>query len=97
VNERKKPILAWAIVGAVVGTGVVVLTIGLLAPVTFGWFAYQPLADATFVPGGGGLFLSSTAIIGGVILMAGLLAGAFLAGRRVAGAKPRRLNSSSEE
>ena len=63
--------------------GAVVLVVGLLTPVTFGWFAYQPLADATFVPGAG-VFLSGVTIIGWVIMTIGLLAVAFLAGRRTA-------------
>ncbi|MEU1970956.1 hypothetical protein ABZ477_04835 [Microbacterium sp. NPDC019599] len=95
MSERKRSILAWATAGVVVGVGAVVLIVGLLTPVTFGWFAYQPLADATFVPGAGGVFLSRVTIIGWVILTVGLLAVAFLAGWRIAKARPNRLNSDS--
>ncbi len=68
--------------------GLVVLVIGLLTPVTFGWFAYQPLADATFVPGGSGVYISRIAIIGWMLLTIGLLAAAFLAGRRSSRRRP---------
>ena len=67
-------------------TGVVVLIVGLLTPVTYGWFAYQPLADATFTPGGNDVVLSRGTIIGSIVLTMGLLTLAFLAGLR-AGAK----------
>ncbi len=67
-------------------TGVVVLIVGLLTPVTYGWFAYQPLADATFTPGGSDVVLSRVTIISSIVLTMGLLALAFLAGWR-AGAK----------
>ena len=69
-------------------TGVVVLVMGLVTPVTPGWFAYQPLADATFTPGGSGVFIARLTIIGLIILTIGLLAIAFLVGWR-AGAKRR--------
>lgn len=95
MGERKKTIVAWAIAGAGVAAGAVVLIVGLLTPVTFGWFAYQPLADATFVPGAGGLFLSRITIIGWVILTIGLLAVAFLAGRRTGRGRPSRSDSDS--
>ena len=67
-------------------TGVVVLVVGLLTPVTYGWFAYQPAADATFTPGGSDVVLSRLTIIGSIMIAVGLLALAFLAGWR-AGAK----------
>jgi heme/copper-type cytochrome/quinol oxidase subunit 1 len=95
VSERKRSTLAWAIASVVVGIGAVMLIIGLLTPVTFGWFAYQPLADTTFVPGGGGVFLSRTTIVGTVVLTIGLLAVAFLAGWRAARARPNRLEPDS--
>ncbi|GAA3629916.1 hypothetical protein GCM10022200_10810 [Microbacterium awajiense] len=82
MNERRSSTTAWVTTGVVVVSGLVVLVIGLLTPVTFGWFAYQPLAEATFVPGGSGVYLSRIAIIGWVLLTIGLLAAAFLAGRR---------------
>jgi heme/copper-type cytochrome/quinol oxidase subunit 1 len=86
--------MAWTVAGIVNAAGAVVLIVGLLTPVTFGWFAYQPLADAMFVPGAG-VFVSRITIIGWVILTIGLLAAAFLAGRRTARGRPNRLNSGS--
>lgn len=87
--------MAWTIAGIVIAAGAVVLIAGLLTPVTFGWFAYQPLADATFGPGGSGVFLSRITIIGWVILTIGLLAVAFLVGRRTARGRPNRFDSES--
>lgn len=87
--------MAWAVANGVVGIGAVVLVIGLLTPVTFGWFAYQPLSDATFVPDGGGVFLSPTTIVGLVVLTIGSLTVAFLAGRRAERGRPNRLNPDS--
>jgi len=89
----KRSIAARAIACVMGAAGAVVLVVGLLTPVTFGWFAYQPLADATFVPGAG-VFLSGVTIIGWVIMTIGLLAVAFLAGRRTARG-PSQVNSDS--
>lgn len=75
-----------AIVVSVVGA--IVLFVGLLTPVSYGWFAYQPLADAAFVPEGSGLFVSRVALFGGLVLGVGLITLAFLAGWR-AGANRR--------
>ena len=97
MSERKRSTLAWVIAGVIVGVGCIVLLIGVLTPVTFGWFAYQPIADATFVPGGGGVFLSRTTIVGWVFLTIGLLAVAFLAGRHAARARPNRLHPDSAD
>ncbi|MBW9111929.1 hypothetical protein [Microbacterium ureisolvens] len=94
MSERTRSIVAWTVAGIVIAAGAVVLIVGLLTPVTFGWFAYQPLADAMFVPGAG-VFLSPVTIIGWVILTIGLLAVAFLAGRRTARGRPKRPNSDS--
>lgn len=94
MSERKRSIVAWTITGVVIAAGAVVLIVGLLTPVTFGWFAYQPLADESFVPGAG-VFLSHVTITGWVILTIGLLVVAFLAGRRSARRRPNRLDSDS--
>lgn len=80
--------VAWVIAGAVAVAGGIVAAVGLLTPVTFGWFAYQPLANAAFAPGGSGVFLSPTTIVGSVILTLGLIALAFLGGVR-AGSRRR--------
>jgi len=62
--------------------GAAMLIAGLLTPVAFGWFVYQPLAHATFAPAGAGVFLSRTTIVGMVVLAFGLIALALLAGWR---------------
>jgi len=76
--------LAWLGAGVLVAAGAITITIGLITPMgppSFGWFAYQPLADATFVPSGSAVILSRVAVAGSVIFAIGLLALAFLAGR----------------
>lgn len=90
MNERKKSVVGWTTAVVVAVAGAVVLIVGLMTPVAFGWFAYQPLANATFVPDAGGVFLSRLAIIGLVILAIGLLAIAFLAGFRAAQGRSSR-------
>lgn len=80
--------VAWAIAGALAVVGAIVAVIGLLTPVSFGWFAYQPLANAAFAPDASGVFLSRVTIVGFVILAIGMVAVAFLAGVR-AGASRR--------
>jgi heme/copper-type cytochrome/quinol oxidase subunit 1 len=86
VTSSRRAAAAWATASVLVLTGVVVLIVGLLTPPSYGWFAYQPLAGATFTPGGSDVVLSRVTIIGSIALTTGLLALAFLAGRR-SGAK----------
>lgn len=76
--------IASAITAALLLAGATTIIAGALTPVSFGWFAYQPLADATFGPHGEAVFLSRTVIIGFTIFALGLLALAFLAGWRLA-------------
>lgn len=85
---RRQVFLAWGVAVALAVAGAVTLIAGLLTPVAFGWFAYQPLANATFAPAGAGVFLSRMIIVGMVVVAIGLIALAFLAGWR-AGAKRR--------
>lgn len=74
--------MAWTITGILVVTGLIVLVMGLLTPVTFGWFTYEPLTDATFTPDGSVVFVSRVTIIGFIVLTTGMLALAFLLGLR---------------
>lgn len=90
MTNSRRVALAWAIAGVLVLAGVVVLIVGSLTPVTYGWVAYQLLADATLTPGGNDVVLSRVTISGSIVLTLGLLALAFLAGLR-AGAKRSRL------
>jgi hypothetical protein len=81
---RKRPlVIAWVIAGVVVAAGLVALFIGWMTPVAFGWFAYQPLANAAFVPGGSGTYVSSITLTGTVLLALGCIGLAFLAGWRL--------------
>lgn len=83
--------LTWVGAGVIVATGAVMIAVGLFTPMgaaSFGWFAYQPLADATFVPGGTAVILSRVAVVGWIVFAAGLVTLAFLAGR-VAGRRSR--------
>lgn len=72
-------------IGAVllVAAGAVAITIGVLTPsgpAAFGWFAYQPLAHAAFVPGGQAMIVSHVAVAGWVVFGIGVASLAFLAG-----------------
>ena len=83
--------LTWVGAAALVAGGVITILIGLSTPMgiaTFGWFAYQPLADATFAPGGAAVVLSRVTIAGWAILAVGLVALAFLAGWTVGRKSP---------
>jgi heme/copper-type cytochrome/quinol oxidase subunit 1 len=82
----KREVAGWVVAGIVAMAGLVVVIVGLITPVTasFGWFAYQPLADATFLPVASGVFVSRATVIGSIVLTIGLLGFAFLAGRRSA-------------
>ena len=65
--------------------GVAAIVAGALlwrtTPLSFGWFAYAPLTDATFAPGPPGTWLLAGALVVlGVALVAGW--GGYLLGRR---------------
>ena len=90
-GRNKTAILTWVAAGAILAAGAVMIVIGLFTPVgsaSFGWFAYQPLADATFVPGGSAVVLSRIAVVGWIVFAVGLVTLAFLAGR-IAGRRSR--------
>ena len=74
---------AWLAAGILILAGLITVAVGLSTPVGFGWFAYQPLADATFMPGGNGVVVSRTTVVGSVVFVAGLVGLAFLAGVRM--------------
>ncbi|KAF2415408.1 hypothetical protein [Microbacterium sp. B35-30] len=83
-GRKPSPTLAWVGAAALVAAGAITIVTGLFTPigiVSFGWFAYQPLADATFVPGGSAVVLSRVTVAGWVIFAVGLVALAFLVGR----------------
>jgi len=83
--------LTWVGAGVIVAAGAVIIVIGLFTPMgtaSFGWFAYQPLADATFFPGGSAVVLSRITVAGWIIFAVGLVWLAFLAGR-IAGRRSR--------
>jgi uncharacterized membrane protein len=56
--------------------------------VSFEWFAYQPLADATLTPAGTGVFVSRVTVTGVLLLVIGLIALAFLGGRAAGKRRP---------
>ena len=90
-GRNNTAMLSWVGAGVIVAAGAVMIVIGLFTPMgtaSFGWFAYQPLADATFVPGGSAVVLSRIAVVGWIIFAVGLVTLAFLAGR-VAGRRSR--------
>ncbi|WP_336625234.1 MULTISPECIES: hypothetical protein [unclassified Microbacterium] len=75
-----------ASVGIALVGAIVMLTAAPAATATFGWFAYQPLADATFAPGAS-VVITTAALVGALLLAAGLIGVSgvigFVWGRRV--------------
>lgn len=76
--------------GVLAVTGALVILLAPQASASFGWFAYQPLSDAVFVPGGF-IVLTQAAIVGAVLAIVGLIGLAavvgFALGRRRRGAE----------
>ena len=82
MTSRRATIVAWTLAAVLVGAGLVMSIIGVLTPVSFGWFAYQPDSGATFSPQGNVVILTRTAVVGSAVLALGLITLAFLAGLR---------------
>lgn len=80
--------IAWGAAALLAVAGVVITVVQLIRatqPASFGWFAYQPIANAVFMPA---VTIVSPQMWGGIVaLVVGLIALAFLAGRR---SVPRR-------
>ncbi|MFG6401203.1 hypothetical protein [Microbacterium sp. P04] len=76
-------ILGWVIAGALLVAGAVTIIVGGMTPVSFGWFAYQPLSNTTYAMGGDAFVLSRTTAAGVAVFTLGLLVLSFLAGRRL--------------
>lgn len=51
--DPRGPRFAASVTAALLLIALVLSLVGISTARAFGWFAYQPLADATFVPGGG--------------------------------------------
>jgi len=75
--------IGWVAAGVLVVAGVITIVVGQSSPATFGWFAYQPLAGATFMSGGGAVIVARATITGLVVCGLGLVSLAFLAGWRL--------------
>jgi hypothetical protein len=75
--------VGWVVAGVLVLAGMTALVVGVLTPVSFGWFAYAPLSGSTLVPTGDGVLMSRATIIGSIALALGLIVLAFLAGRNM--------------
>lgn len=82
MTSRRATLIAWTLAAVLVGAGLVMTIVGVLTPVSFGWFAYQPQSGATFSPEGNVVILTRTAVVGSAVLGLGLIALAFLAGVR---------------
>ncbi len=81
---RTRAVILWTAAALVAVAGAITVAIGMLTPVgvaSFGWFACQPLAHATFAAGGSAVVLSRVTIAGWIIFAIGMLGLAFLAGR----------------
>lgn len=87
MKRTSRQTIAWASAAALVIAGLILTVAGMLQPVSFGWFAYQPLTSATFSPGDAGVFVSRTTLVGITVLILGVGVVAFLAGWRAASAR----------
>jgi hypothetical protein len=58
--------------GVLVAGGAVLVAVSSQPTVSFGWFAYQPMSDSLFVPGGF-VVLTQPAIVGAVFAVVGLI------------------------
>lgn len=65
--------------------GLAMATVGLLTPVSFGWFAYQPLAAEGLSQIDNAVIISHSTAAGFLLLGIGLVILAFLLGRRSRG------------
>jgi hypothetical protein len=72
----------WVIGAVIAAVGLTMATIGLLTPVSFGWFAYQPLADASFGWIENAVIVTRGAAAGLLLLGIGLVILAFQFGTR---------------
>jgi heme/copper-type cytochrome/quinol oxidase subunit 1 len=75
----------WVIGAGLALTGLAMATVGLLTPVSFGWFAYQPLAAEGLSQIDNAVIISHTTVAGFLLLGIGLVVLAFLLGRRSRG------------
>lgn len=82
MGRNRRESIAWSIAALLAVIGLIVVVVGLHEPASFGWFAYQPNADAVFAPGAPGFFVSRMTLTGAVMLAAGSIGIAFFAGRR---------------
>lgn len=82
MTSRRATLIAWTLAAVLAGAGLVMTIVGVLTPVSFGWFAYQPESSATFSPQGNVVILTRTTLAGCAVLGLGLMALAFLAGWR---------------
>lgn len=87
MHSPRSKLIAWVAAILVVMAGLIVTAIGMATPVSFGWFAYQPLSGASFAFEDAGIFVSRMTVIGAVIAALGLMCIAFLAGVRAAASR----------
>lgn len=81
-SAPRKELIRWVTAVALVVAGVVALNVAMNRPSSFGWFAYAPLSETSYMPGASGTTLALTAA-GLLFLAVGLLATGVLAGLRV--------------
>ncbi|MDD7929266.1 hypothetical protein [Microbacterium thalli] len=88
----------WWIAGAMIASGLLLILFDALITkpqASFGWFAYQPLAAASYFPTPGTV-VSPLMWAGIAVAVVGLLALAFLLGRRSATPPPAQNRPTSD-
>ena len=99
-SQNNMAMLGWISAGVIVAAGAVMIVIRLYTPTgtaSFGWFAYQPLADAAFTPGGFAVVLSRIAVVGWIVFAVGLVKLAFLRAGSTVGFSPTAGGPQADE
>lgn len=71
--------LPWLAIAATVG-GLAVIVTAPTETASFGWFAYAPLSDSTFLAGTDGIHLTGQRLVGTVATIVGVVVLAFWLG-----------------
>lgn len=82
MEASRRELIGWVAAAGTVLTGVVVLIRAMNRPSSFGWFAYAPPPEISYMPGASGSTLALTAL-GILLLILGLVGTGFLAGLQV--------------
>ncbi|SDQ54367.1 hypothetical protein [Microbacterium sp. cf332] len=84
----RSTITAWVAALLLTAAGVIVLVVAAATPASFGWFAYQPLANE-FTLGSDRILITRQTLVGVLLTVIGLIGLSFLLGRSLPCKTPR--------